>query len=88
MDNEKIIEEDGKYICPKCGSKRILLHEQCVLQKVSNANSGKSLNPYTLKARMSNREKAWEYDNALTDGVGCWYYECRECGWTSKIYTE
>lgn len=89
MENEeKIIKQDGKYICQKCGSKRILLHEQCVLQKVSNANSGKSLNPYTLKARMSNREKAGRYDNASIDGVGCWYYECRKCGWTSKIYTE
>mgnify|MGYP001049026294 CR=1 FL=1 len=84
----EIIEEDGKYICPKCGSKRILLNEQCVLQKVTNANSGKLLNPYTLKARMSNREKAFEYDNASVDGVGCWYYECGKCGWTSQPYTE
>lgn len=89
MDNEKeIIEQDEKYICPKCKSKRILLNEQCVLQKVSNANSRKLLNPRTLKAHMSSREKAGCYDNASTDGVGCWYYECRKCGWTSKIYTE
>lgn len=84
----EIIEQDGKYICPKCGSKRILLNAQCILEKVTDANSGKSLNPYTLKARMSNREKAFKYDHASTNGVGCWYYTCKKCGWTSKIYTE
>jgi len=88
QNEEKIIEQDGKYICPKCGSKRILLQEQCVVYKTLNANNEKLLNPITLKSRMSNREKAREYDRALIDGVGCWYYECRKCGWTSKIYTE
>lgn len=84
----EIIEEDGKYICPKCGSKRILINEQCILQKVIDANSEKMLNPHTLKNRMSNREKAHEYDRATTDGAGCWCYECKKCGWISKMYTE
>lgn len=80
-----IIKKDGKYICPKCGSKKILLNEECVVYKVLDVNSEKLLNPRTLKSKMSNREKALEYDRAETDGVGRWQYECRKCGWTSEI---
>jgi len=80
-----IIIKDGKYICPKCGSRRILIDEECVVYKTLDANSGKILNPRTLKSQMSNREKAEEYNKAETDGIGQWQYKCRECGWKSEV---
>lgn len=45
--------------------------------KAYNINTGKTLNPGTNKSYMSNKEKAHEYDMASTEGVGCWYYECK-----------
>lgn len=87
-ERKEIIRVDGIYHCPECGSRRILIRKQCVVYKVEDANSGKQLNPNTLKAQMSNREKAWEYDRASGEGVGCWNYECKKCGWYSGIYTE
>lgn len=91
MDKEEmnaIIIKDGVYLCPVCGSRRILTHSQTILQKVIDTNSGRELNPLTLKARMSNRDKAFEYDHATSEGVGCWSYECRKCGWVSELFTE
>lgn len=87
-ENKDIVIIDGTYFCPKCNSKRITLNQQCVIQKVININTGRTLNPRTNESYMSNREKAYEYDMASTDGVGCWYYECRKCGWASDILVE
>lgn len=75
-------------VCPVCGSGRIIEISQAVLIKMRNVNTGKMLNPNTRKSYMSNREKASAYDNASSDGIGCWYHECRRCGWKSDIYIE
>lgn len=83
-----VVIKDGVYCCPKCGSKKIIVFLQCAVDKVEDANSGKLLNPKTLKVGMTQREKAHEYDCATTDGVGCWTYQCRKCSWTSDVYTE
>lgn len=88
MDDKEIIIENGIYYCPECNSKRITIHEQCVLQKDVNINTRKILNPRTGKSYMSNQQKAYEYDHAITDGIGCWYYECRKCGWKSELLVE
>lgn len=88
MDQE-IIQKNGVYLCPKCGSKRVTEYFQAVLQKAKDVNTGTSINLRTNKPyKMSNREKAQMYDMATTEGVGCWSYECRKCGWSSQIYTE
>lgn len=87
-ENKDIVIVDGTYFCPKCNSKRIILHQQCVVQKATSINTGALLNPYTHKNYMSNKEKAHEYDMASTDGAGCWYYECKKCGWTSDVLVE
>ena len=87
-ENKDILIVDGIYFCPKCNSKRIILHQQCVIQKAENINTGKIINPRTNKSYMSNREKAHEYDMASTDGIGCWNYECKKCGWTSGLCVE
>lgn len=86
--NKDIVIVDGTYLCPKCNSKRIILHQQCVIQKAENINTGKIINPRTNKSYMSNKEKAHEYDMASTEGIGCWYYECKKCGWASDIFIE
>lgn len=83
-----VIRENDIYICPNCGSRKITEISQNVLIKYTNANTGKLINPYTGKGYMSNRDKADEYDRASTDGVGCWYYECRRCGWKSSMLVE
>lgn len=84
----ELIEKEGKYYCPACGSNRIMEVSQNTLIKRTNLNTGKLINPNTGKTGMSNREKALEYDCASNDGIGCWYHECRKCGWTSEMYTE
>lgn len=80
--------KDGTYICPECGSKRITEISQNVLIKMNDANTGKLINPKTGERYMSNRDKAFAYDNASGDGIGCWYYECRKCGWKSDLLAE
>lgn len=74
--------------CPECGSKCITEITQNVLIKAKDVNSGKEINLVTGKHYMSNRAKALSYDLASMDGVGCWYYECRRCGWKSEIFVE
>lgn len=89
MEKEKgIIVEVKKYKCPECGSMRITEVSQCVLIKMCNVNTGHLINPITGKGYMSNKQKAGAYDNATGDGVGCWFYECRKCGWRSGLLTE
>lgn len=84
----EIIVENGKYRCPECGSIRITEVSQCVVIKMNNVNTGHLINPITGKGYMSNRQKAGEYDSASGDGVGCWFYERRKCGWHSEILME
>lgn len=84
----EIINRDGIFACPDCGSKRITEILQAALVKMSDANTDRTINPYTGKRYMSNRDKAVAYDAAGPDGVGCWFYECRRCGWKSKLYVE
>ena len=89
--NEKreVVENDGVYSCPFCGSNKINLCSQTVLMKTEDANTGKEVDERTNKIKkLTNREKVIAYNNASTDGVGCWYYSCRKCGWVSKVYTE
>lgn len=85
---QEIMNEDGIQVCPDCGSKRITLVLQAALLKMSDANTGRTINPYTGERRMSNRDKAKAYDAATGDGVGCWFYICRRCGWKSEMLTE
>lgn len=88
-EKSKVVENEGVYSCPLCGSKKINLCSQTVLMKTEDANTGKEVDEHINKIRkLTNREKAMEYDNATTDGVGYWYYSCRKCGWMSDIYTE
>ena len=84
----ELLEEEGIYICPECRSKRITEVTQNALIKMTDVNTKKTLNPITNKRYMSNRDKAIAYDAASIDGVGCWYYECRKCGWQSKLMVE
>ena len=84
----KVIIDTGIYKCPECGSKRITLHQQSVIQKQYNVNTMRLINPYTQKIYMSNRDKAHEYDRASGGGIGCAYYECRKCGWISGLEVE
>lgn len=86
--SKKIIIRDEVYICPECGSKRITEITQNTLIKMKNVNGGAAINPGTGKHYMSNRDKAFAYDNASLDGIGCWYYKCRKCGWKSEILVE
>lgn len=90
MDEKKeVVENAGIYSCPICGSKKITTHIQAALMKHEDVNTGKEVDEYKNKIRkLSNREKAAAYDRASSDGVGCWYFSCRKCGWESKIYTE
>lgn len=83
-----VIRINGIYICPECNSKMITEVSRNALIKMINANTGKLINPITGKSYMSNRDKAREYDNASSDGIGCWYYECRRCGWKSELLVE
>lgn len=87
-NNEKPIIKDDIYICPICGSKKLIRIDQCVIYKKYDVKSNKLLNPITLQAYMSNRQKAFEYNAATDEGVGCWMYECRKCGWSSRLFTE
>ena len=43
--NEKseVVENDGVYSCPFCGSKKINLCTQAVLMKTEDANTGKEV---------------------------------------------
>lgn len=85
---EELVYKEGKYHCPECGSQRITEVSQNVIIKMADINTGKLINPYTGKAAMSNREKALAYDAASGEGVGCWFHECRKCGWKSELMTE
>ena len=87
-DEKEIVVVDGIYSCPVCNSKRITEYSQCTLQKQNNVNTGKLINPNNGKGYMSNREKARDYNSASIDGVGCWYYECRKCGWNGELLVE
>lgn len=88
-EKSKVVENDGVYSCPFCGSKKINLCTQAALMKTEDANTGKEVDECANKIRkLTNREKAIAYDNASTDGVGCWHYTCRKCGWVSEIYRE
>lgn len=83
-----LIVENGIYRCPECHSKKITEVSQNVLIKMINLNTGKLINPETGKCFVSNKYKAFVYDSASSDGVGCWYYECRNCGWKSELLVE
>lgn len=88
-EKKEVIYKDGKVCCPVCGSKKITQHTNAALYKATDANTGKDIDvsknrPY----KMSNREKAQAYEMASTEGVGCWSYECRKCGWTSETLVE
>ena len=85
---KEILEKDGIYICPECGSKHITEVSQNVLLKMTDANTRKLMNPETGRMYFSKRDKAWAYDNAAPEGIGCWYYECRKCGWKSDLLVE
>ena len=85
---KEVVKENGIYKCPECGSKKITTNAQCVLHKKMDANTGKLLNPKTNKTRMSNQEKAFEYNMASMESIGCWYHECRKCGWTGDLEVE
>lgn len=87
-ERNDVICENGVYMCPKCNSKRITLHSQCMINKLENINTGKIIDPVTKKPGMSNRKKAQYYDMASPEGLGCWSYECRKCGWNSDVFTE
>lgn len=86
--SKEIINEDGIILCPECGSRRVTEILQASLSKMCDANTRKIINPYTGKRYMSNRDKAMAYDAAAGDGIGCWFYECRRCGWESEIHVE
>lgn len=88
-EKKEIVYKNKTYYCPACGSKRITTNMSAALCKQIDTNTGKDIDilknrPY----RMSNKEKAAAYDNASTEGVGCWNYECRKCGWISETLTE
>ena len=88
MQREPINEYGHGNVCPECGSTKITTVTQNALIKMRDLNSGAVINPYTGKKYMSNRDKAKAYDTASTDGVGCWYHECRKCSWKSPLFTE
>ena len=90
MSEEKeVVYKDGIYYCPVCGSKKITVNTSATLSKSEDVNTGKYIDILKNKPyRMSNREKAAEYDRASVEGVGCWNYECRKCGWISETLTE
>lgn len=84
-----IIDGHGNC-CPECGSTRITVHEQRNLYIDRNLSSGK---PFIIRdgkvKPMSNRDKAIAFNCAdMSSGAGCCSYECRKCGWSSKLYTE
>lgn len=86
---KEVICKDGIYYCPICGSKKITINISAALNKSEDANTGKYIDILKNKPyRMSNREKAAAYDRASTEGMGCWNYECRKCGWISETLTE
>lgn len=69
-EKSKVVENDGVYSCPFCGSKKINLCSQTVLIKIEDANTGKEVDERTNKIRkLTNREKATAYDTASIDGV-------------------
>ena len=83
------ITKDGVYHCPVCNSKRITEVLQAALQKYKDINTGQDVDRHTGKVgKLSNRAKAAEYERASSEGVGCWYYSCRKCGWESDLFTE
>lgn len=88
-EKKEIVYKNMVYYCPVCGSKKITMNMSAVLDKQTDANTGKDIDtsknrPY----RMSNKEKALAYNSASTEGVGCWNYECRKCGWISETLVE
>ncbi len=42
-EKSKVVEKDGVYSCPFCGSKKINLCTQAVLMKTEDANTGKEV---------------------------------------------
>lgn len=88
---EKIAITDGVgNCCPACGSRRITRHEQRNLQVDVNLQTEREFKLQGEKIkRMTNRDKAHAFDNAdIAGGGGCWSYECRRCGWVSKMFTD
>jgi hypothetical protein len=88
-EKKEVVYENNTYYCPECGSKRITINMCAALTKRNDANTGKDINFFTNKPfKMSNRKKAAAYDRASIEGVGCWNYECRKCGWIGETLTE
>ena len=86
--SKELVVKNGISYCPKCNSKKITECLQAVLHKENDYNTGKTINPANGMFKMTNKEKADAYDNASGEGVGCWYFKCRKCGWNSELYTE
>lgn len=86
--SNRIMDEAGICVCPVCGSKRITQVLQTALIKMIDANTQKPINPCTGRRYLSNRDKAAAYDMAAGDGIGCYFYECRKCGWKSELTVE
>ena len=86
--SKELIEKNGVGYCPECHSKKISEFVQAVINKENDYNTRKIVNPNTGTFKMTNKEKADAYDNACGEGVGCWYFKCRKCGWNSELYTE
>jgi uncharacterized Zn finger protein (UPF0148 family) len=88
-EKKEIVYQNGIYYCPICGSKKITVHTSAALSKSEDANTGKYIDTSTNRPyKMSNREKAAAYDRATTEGIGCWNFECRKCGWLSETLVE
>lgn len=86
--SKDLVEKNGICYCPICNSKKISECVQAVINKENDYNTRKIINPSTGLSKMTNKEKAAAYDDASGEGVGCWYFKCRKCGWNSELYTE
>lgn len=89
MRKKRLFIKTGYIIAQFAEAKKITVNTSATLSKSEDVNTGKYIDILKNKPyRMSNREKAAEYDRASAEGVGCWNYECRKCGWISETLTE
>ena len=89
MNSKKAIDEYGEgNCCPLCSSMKISVKNQYPLIIETDLKSQKQI-VFDFEGKriyhLTNKLLAMLDSNAQHDKQ-CWYYECRKCGWKSKIF--
>lgn len=89
MNGKKPITDfENGNCCPKCGSTKVILWMQFPLIAQFDMKGKEIIKDYKGKRiyKPSNQILASLYKAAEND-FQCASYECKKCGWKSKIYT-